>query len=331
MGKEIPRESRRDLGRSRRSLWVPLLLSILIVLVGAAIVLGPRRDGSEDPEIVARVNGEAVTQSELHRAQADLLALRGPAGNPGDEASDDEELERLAVRQLIQRHLILQEAARQNLSVSEDELDEAVTELRGRFADLQSFGAWMQERGLNDRSLIETIRGDLLMRRVTAALAEGVRATEEQVGAYYEAYKEDLIIGEEVRLGIIAVDSIAAGEAILTALGKGANFRGLARKYSLGQRAAEGGDTGWIDPLTLPPPLRQVLGKLKKGEAYGPLEKTADEFLVVALTDRRPVQAKSLDEARPEIERRLLAAAQRRAVAQWLTEQEEAAKIEVFL
>ena len=73
------------------------------------------------------------------------------------------------------------------------------------------------------------------------------------------------------------------------------------------------------------------MGRLKKGEAYGPLEKNANEFLVVALTGRRPVQAENLDEARPEIERRLLAATQRRAVEQWLTEQEEAGKIEVFL
>jgi parvulin-like peptidyl-prolyl isomerase len=303
----------------------------VIVLVGAAIVLGSRRDGSEDPEIVARVNGEAVTEGELHRAQADLLALRGPEGKRGDEASDDEELEHLAVRQLIERQLILQEAARQNLSVSEDELDEALTELRRRFADLDSFGAWMQKRGLDDRSLMETIRGDLVMGRVTAALVEGVRVSEEQVRAYYEAHKEDLIVGEEVRLKIIAVDSIEAGEAILTALGDGANFGRLARAYSLGQRAAEGGDSGWVDVLTLPPPLRQAVGRLKEGEAYGPLEKNADEFLVVALAGRRPVQAENVDEARAEIERRLLAATQQQAVEQWLTEREEAAKIEVFL
>lgn len=308
-----------------------LSASIVIVLaVSAAVVFGPRRDGSEDPEIVARVNGEAVTRGELHRAEADLLALGGLQGK-GDKAPDDEELERLAVRQLIQRHLMLQEAARQNLSVSEDEFDEALIELRGRFPDLQSLGEWMQERGLDDRSLMETIRGDLLVRRVTAALVEGVRVTEEQVRAYYEAHKEDLIIGEEVRLGIIAVDSMEAGDAILTALSDGVNFRQLARKYSLGLRAAEDGDMGWVDPLTLPPPLQQAVGRLKKGEAYGPLEKNADEFLVVALADRRVVQAKSLDEARTEIERRLLPATQQQAVGRWLTEQEEASKIEVFL
>lgn len=317
--------------RFRRSLWVLLSVSIVIVLaVSAAVALGPRQDGSEDPEIVARVNGEAVTWRELHRAEVDLRALSSLQAK-GEKTLDDEELERLALRQLIQRHLILQEAARQNLSVSEDELDEALIELRDRFADLESFGAWMQERGLEDRSLIETLRADVLVRRVTAALAERAQVTEEQVREYYEAHKEDLIIGEEVRLGIIAVDSMEAGDAVLTALSDGANLGGLARKYSLGLRAAEGGDTGWVNPLTLPPPLRQAVGKLRKGEAYGPLEKNPNEFLVVALAGRRVVQAKSLDEARPEIERRLRPVTQQQAVEQWLTEQAEASTIEVFL
>ena len=272
-----------------------LSVSILIVLaVGAVVVLGPRWTGNAAPEKVTRVNGEAVTRAKLHR----------------------------------DRQLILQEAARQKLSVTDDELDQALTELRGRFADLKGFGAWMQERGLDDSLLIETIRGDILVRRVTAALVEGVGVTEEQVEEYYEAHSEDLIIGEEVRLRIIAVDSKGAGEEILTALSNGENFSRLARRRSLGMRASRGGDTGWVDARTLPTPLQQALGGLKEGEAYGPLEKNPHEFLIVALAGRRPVQAKSLDEARPEIERRLLPAKQREAIEEWLAEQEQKAKIE---
>lgn len=322
--------NRQTLSDRRQSLWVrPSLLIVLVV--GAAAGLRPGSAETAAPDIVARVNGEAVTLDELHRVQADLLELRRLQAQANDNNPDAEELERLAVQKLIQRHLMLQEAGRRKLSVSDDELDEAVTELRRRFADLDSFGAWMHERGLGDQSLIDTIRGDLLVGRVTTALIDEVQITEKQVSVYYEAHKDDLIISEEVRLGIIAVNSIEAGDAILTALSDGVNFRRLAREYSRGQRAAEGGDTGWIDPRTLPPAVRQAVSGLKKGEAYGPVEKNADEFLVVALADRRPVQAKTLDEARHEIERRLLSAKRQAAVQQWLTEQEEKSEIEVFL
>lgn len=315
-------------GQRGRRLWVLLSVSTVLALaVGEAFVPSPRQQSHEDSETVALLNAEAITQNELHRAKIDLRAL-GELHDNGEKALRDEQLERLAVHQLLQRQLLLEEAARRNFSVPEDELDEALIELRSRFEDLESFGKWMQVRRLDDRSLMETLRGDLLVRRVTVALVSGVQVTEEQVRAYYEAQGEALIIGEEVRLGIIAVGSADVAEAILTALGKGASLARLAQTYSLGQRAARGGDTGWLDPLTLPPPLRQAVAKLEKGEAYGPLEKNPNEFLVVALADRRVVRAESLAEARPEIERRLLPATRQRAIEQWLAEREEASKID---
>ncbi|MFL7808693.1 MAG: hypothetical protein AB8I80_08690, partial [Anaerolineae bacterium] len=46
--------------------------------------------------------------------------------------------------------------------------------LRNRFADLKAFGVWMQERGLDDRSLFDTLSDDLLVARCMAALVESV-------------------------------------------------------------------------------------------------------------------------------------------------------------
>ena len=80
--------------------------SILIVLaVAAAVILGPRWARNAAPEIVARVNGDVITLGELRRVQADLRALSRLQGQPGDKAPDGEELERLAVRNLIRRQL----------------------------------------------------------------------------------------------------------------------------------------------------------------------------------------------------------------------------------
>jgi len=116
----------------------------------------------------------------------------------------------------------------------------------------------------------------------------------------------------------------------MAALAKGADFARPARERSIGMRAAKGGDTGWVDAASLPPPLQQAAGTLKPGEAGGPLPK-GNELLIVALVGRRPPQTKSLTEARPEIERRLLPAKQEEAYKTWLTEQEKKSKIEIFL
>jgi hypothetical protein len=63
----------------------------------------------------------------------------------------------------------------------------------------------------------------------------------------------------------------------------------------------------------------------------GPLQKSADEFLIVGLEGRRPLRAKSLAEARSGIEQRLLAPKQQETIQKWLKDQEKKSKIELFL
>src|SRR6266545_4392619 len=294
-------------GRHRPAARALLPGAILLVLTGlmagAATTLAPGRAWSAEPEILARVNGEPVTR---------------------------EDMQRLLVRRLIDRRLILQEAGRRKFTVPQQDMDAALTALRGRFDDLKSFGMWMHERGLDDKSLFDTLRTDMLMKRVTAALVEKVRPTHAQVQEYYEAHKEDLKTPGEVRLRIIAVKDKAAAQEIVAALQRGENFQRLARERSIGIRAAKGGDSGWVAVATLPPPLRQAVDALKVGEANGPLQKDA-EFLIVGLAGRRPGRTKTLDEARAEIERGLLPARQQEVFQAWLKEQEEKSKIEVLL
>ena len=314
--------------RSRQAPWARILWPGLIALAVTAVVsVGPSEAGGAGPEIVARVNGEAVTRAELQRVQVDLVSLHKLQGGRSGEEPVGEELESLAIENLIRRHLLLQEADRRNIRVSEDEFDQALTELRQRFEDLESFGVWMKERGLDDRALMEAIRADVLAMRVRTALTEGVEVSREQVEDYYASHKEDLTIGEEVRLRIIVVKSAAAAREILEALREGKNFSRLARQRSLGKRAEQGGDTGWVNTGTLPPPLRKVVDSLQAGEASQPLQKRADEFLIIGLQERRPLRPQNLDESRPLIEQRLLAASRQNTVEKWLSEQEQQADI----
>ena len=148
------------------------------------------------------------------------------------------------------------------------------------------------------------------MTRVIQRLLPEIEITEQQIQNFYRSHQDDLTLGEEVRLRIIVVNSEAAAQEVLAALRQGENFSRLAQTRSLGRRAAQGGDTGWVNTRMLSPTLRRVL--------------------IVALQERRLAQATELDEARPEIAQRLLMAQQQEIIQTWLTEQEQAAKIELF-
>ena len=113
-------------------------------------------------------------------------------------------------------------------------------------------------------------------------------------------------------------------------MAKGEDFGRLARKNSLGRRAAQSGDMGWVNFESLPSPLREAVSELKPGEAIGPLAR-GEELLIVRLEERRSGRTKTFVEARNEIEQYMLTSSQQEAIQAWLAEQEKKSQIEVFL
>jgi parvulin-like peptidyl-prolyl isomerase len=312
---------------------IPLALAVAVsmwVSQNAGVAGQTSRGAPRGAVVVARVNGEPVSRAEFQRMLGNPVTRSELQQERGVENPDPKELERLALRKVIHHRLMIQEAVRRKIAISTEELDSAIAALRRRFEDLESLGRWMKEQGLDDQSLFETIRGDMMTARVWGLLVEGVRITEQEAQRYYASHKEDLMSGEEIRLRIIAVKDKAAADGILASLKRGASFSHLARLRSVGLRAANGGDTGWVDSRTLPAPLQKVVPLLKVGDVGGPLENASGQFLIVGLEGRRPIRARTLAEARPEIERRLLPALRQAVVTTWLTEQEKKAKIEVL-
>jgi parvulin-like peptidyl-prolyl isomerase len=305
--------------------WVLLI----VLVVSAAVACGPSRAWSAEPEVVARVNGEPVTRAEVQRLLADPQTRRQLEQELGVPEPERSAVEHLAVQRLITYRLILQEASRRGITVTQQDLSRATAALRRRFKDLQKFGAWLQAQGLDDKALQETIRAQILTNRVRAALVQGVDLTAEQVQGYYEAYKEELKTDEEFRLRIVAVQEKAVAEEIVAAVQRGEDFDRLVRERSLEDRVTPGADMSWVSAQTLPPALREAVSTLKAGETGGPVP-SGTEFLLVRVEERRPAHQMSLAEAQPQIKRRLLAEKQRKAVQAWLAEQEKQAKIEMF-
>lgn len=279
-------------------------------------------------DVVARVNGEPITGVEFRRMLGNPLTGQKLEQELGEGTAGPDELERLALRKLIQRRLMLQEAARRNLTVTGEELDSGLATVRRRFDDLESFGQWMRDQDLDDRSLVATIREETLTARVAGALVADVRFTEVEVDEYYRTHADDLTI-EEVWIQVIVVKDRVAAEDIQSALKKGEDFGRLAQGRSLGVRAKDGGNVGWVNADTLWPPMRDAVRTLTPGEAIGPL-KRGEEFLVVRLHQRRQGRTKTVEEARGEIGSLLLAQKQHATLQAWMAEQEKNARIEVL-
>jgi parvulin-like peptidyl-prolyl isomerase len=298
----------------------------VLALCGAAS-LAPAEARAGEAGIVARVDGEPVTRAELKRAVADPVTLRRAQRLLGVERPEPGAVEALALRQVVRLRLLLQEARRRGIEISERELDAEIASLRRRFADLRGFGAWMQEQELDDRSLFDVVRDDLTADRVRSALVRDVTVAEAEVRRYYEAHAQEF--GRtEVRLQLIAVEGEVAAQEIVAALEGGADFGRLARERSRGLRAARGGDTGWIVEEALAPPLRETVAASRPGQIRGPLRRGSD-LLVARLQGRRRGAPRPFAEVSAGIERRLLAERREAALEAWLVDRERTSRTEV--
>jgi parvulin-like peptidyl-prolyl isomerase len=106
-------------------------------------------------------------------------------------------------------------------------------------------------------------------------------------------------------------------------------FDELARVYSHGSQAQEGGDWGWVQRPTLREELRNVAFSLDAGQHSRVIE-TASAVYVMMVEEKKIAYTKSLSETRDEIEAILKAEETKRLRKQWIDQLKKTSFIRFF-
>ncbi|MFH5255069.1 peptidyl-prolyl cis-trans isomerase [Burkholderia semiarida] len=148
--------------------------------------------------------------------------------------------------------------------------------------------------------------------------------TDADVKARYDAVVATL--GEnEYKPSVIAVNDADTARQILARLKKGEDFGGLARQFSKGPAAAQGGVLNWISFKTpieaghtqnWPQPLAEALVKLPQGGMTREPVQVGDAYWIVRADDKRPTQVPPFDQAKDTLRQQLEQVAMEKATAQ---------------
>lgn len=148
--------------------------------------------------------------------------------------------------------------------------------------------------------------------------------TDADVKARYDAVVATL--GEnEYKPSVIAVSDADTAKQIISRLKKGEDFGALARQFSKGPAAAQGGALDWISFKTpieaghtqnWPQPLAEALVKLPQGGLTREPVQVGDAYWIVRADDRRPTQVPSFDQAKDTLRQQLEQVAIEKATAQ---------------
>lgn len=130
------------------------------------------------------------------------------------------------------------------------------------------------------------------------ALAE---LTEEEVQAEYDAIYGSVPPVTEYNAAHILLGTEEEAQAMITALGEGADFAELAEENSIGPSGPNGGALGWFSAGMMVPEFEEAVFGLEPGEVSAPVQ-TQFGWHVVLLNETREQAAPTLEEVRAELE-----------------------------
>jgi hypothetical protein len=119
------------------------------------------------------------------------------------------------------------------------------------------------------------------------------------------------------------------GDEIVAKLDEGASFESLAKLYSEGKEAKEGGDWGWIGKDVLRKELNEVAFALKPGQ-HSRLIETQEGYYILEVDDVKSAHTKPLAEVRDEIEKILLQQQRQKMQENWVKDLRAKAYIRYF-
>jgi peptidyl-prolyl cis-trans isomerase D len=140
------------------------------------------------------------------------------------------------------------------------------------------------------------------------ALAAQQSVSDADLQAAYEKDKSRLEMPEKRHARHILITgkddaaALAQAQQVLALAKSGKDFGELAKQYSQDPGSAQnGGDLGWADRSSFVKPFADALFGMQVGEITGPV-KTQFGYHIIRLDEIQPGKAKSLEEARPELE-----------------------------
>jgi len=265
---------------------------LVFLLLGVGSVTAASNPGDE--EIVARVNGVAITKADV-RIHVEMYERAHPGLPPGKAR---EARARTALQSLINNVLQEQVAREMGLSVSDEEVEAAVKEQQGKTDDV-SFAAMLAFTGGNPAKLRYDIRKGRLEMKVRKRLMEAVLVTRSDLKAQFEQEKYTLF-PEQVKARQIIVLTPDLADRLYRQLKEGADFAKLAESTSTDLSRTKGGDLGWVTPGINYPPWDDVVFKLKPGEISQPF-RSVHGYHIVLVEEHR-----TAGWGRPEDKRDLL-------------------------
>jgi peptidyl-prolyl cis-trans isomerase SurA len=296
--------------------------------------------GSTVEDIIARVNDQIITRSDFERAMAevDKDARQRGATTMQEIAAAHKDL----LRNLIDQQLWLSKGKQMGIT-GETELVKRLDEIRKQYnlKSMEDLEAAAREQGVSFEDFKQNIRNGIITQEVMRQeVGQSIRFTPGEAERFYDQHKQDYAQPEVVHLGEILVSTGGAteGEKLTAAKSKvddiearlhaGGDFAQLAKSFSDGPTAAQGGDLGQYQPGALPKLLEEKTFPLQVGQYTEPIL-TRQGYIILKVDDHVKGGVRPYKEVEGQVQDAFYMSRMEPAIRDYLTKLREESFIDI--
>jgi len=231
----------------------------------------------------------------------------------------------------IKELLLLQEAKKQGISVSAEELSKVIDDAIAQSGlSKEEFEKTLDKQNLTMDFVEDYYKKQLIINKLLdKTVLSKIIISSSEIEEYYNNNKNEFITPEQVRARHILVGSADEADEILKQLNNGADFIELAKEKSTCPSASEGGDLGYFSKGDMIAEFEDAAFALDVGE-ISPVVKTEFGYHIIKLLDKKPETLIELEDAMQDIEEKLKLEKQNTAFDDYLNMLREKADIKIF-
>lgn len=259
-------------------------------------------------EVIAKVNGEKITESEFNKRMEQVAAMYGYDLNSEEGKNVAELLKDQMIQSMIEEKLVIQEAKNRKIQVNKEEIEEELEKIKAQFNDDEDFTEFLTQRKFAEKDLKVYIEQQLILNSLFDEVTKDVSSTTRDVKKYYDENQPEFYQAEQIKTRNIVVKTEEEAKAIIERLDKGEDFAQLAVELSIDPTAKD--NQGELDYFDEDAPLveefKNAAFQLKVGQYTKAPVQSMFGYHVIKVEDKKTARQRTFEEVKGELEERFI-------------------------
>jgi peptidyl-prolyl cis-trans isomerase C len=318
---------------------INLLISIAVAI---CLFVGPAwaDEAASSGKVIASVNGKAIFKSEFDRMLAGYKKRAAHIGMPLKEA-DLKIVKNRILGNLIDAELLYQQSQKEGIKINEKTVNERIEKMKKRFPNEDAYQKALKRMHVSEKEFRAELQRGLAVNELLNKVRKNITVTDKESKTYYQNNLNLFKQPEQVKISMILIKvkpddekskKIQARkkiEAVQKKLAKGEDFGKLAKAYSEGPNAQNGGAWGYLKRGHVGKVLEDEAFALKVGEVSKIFE-TPSGYHLIKVIDKKPAGPIPYKKAETMIKGRLKQKKQKTVIQDYIENLKKSAKIKSF-